>query len=138
MKKPQSKRKKPLPKPAAASQYNRFTHEQFVSSLRKCFGIIIGVIAFSLAIGMCGYHYLEDLEWIDAFHNAGQILGGMGEVNDIKTFGGKLFSGLYAIYCGLVLLASMGLLFAPIMHRVMHVFHIHDEEDEGVEEEKAK
>ena len=105
-----------------------FTGRMFVATLLKCLGIIIAVIVFSLAVGMCGYHYIVGLEWIDAFHNAAQILGGMGEVATITTFNGKLFSGIYAIYCGLVILACMGLLFAPIMHRMMHIFHIHDDE----------
>jgi hypothetical protein len=106
---------------------SNFTHKVFVKTLLKCSCIIFAVILVSLGIGMWGYHYFENMEWIDSFHNAAQILGGMGEVGTVKTFNGKLFSGIYAIYCGLVILASMGLLFAPIMHRVMHVFHISDD-----------
>jgi len=109
-------------------KYRRFTQQMFITTLLKCSGIIMAAILVSLAIGMWGYHHFEGMEWIDAFHNAAQILGGMGEVGTVKTFNGKLFSGIYAIYCGLVLLASMGLLFAPIMHRMMHIFHIQDDE----------
>ena len=110
------------------NKFHPFTHRMFISTLLRCLVIILILVTVSLAVGMAGYHYLENLPWIDAFHNAAQILGGMGEVATIKTFGGKLFSGIYAIYCGLIILACMGLLFAPIMHRVMHKFHIQDEE----------
>ncbi len=109
------------------NKFHSLTHKMFVHTMLRCLGIIMVAILASLAVGMCGYHYFEGLVWIDAFHNAAQILGGMGEVATIKSFGGKLFSGIYAIYCGLVILACMGLLFAPIMHRVMHKFHIKDD-----------
>lgn len=60
----------------------------------------------------------------DAFLNASMILGGMGPV---KTQGlseaGKVFAGLYALYSGLVFIAAMGLMLAPVIHRVLHRFH---------------
>jgi len=108
-------------------KYIPMTQAMFISTMLRCLAIIMVVIVVSLGVGMAGYHYFEKMEWIDAFHNAAQILGGMGEIGPVNSFNGKLFSGIYAIYCGLVLLASMGLLFAPIMHRVMHKFHIQDE-----------
>jgi hypothetical protein len=46
--------------------------------------------------GMAGYHYLEELSWIDTFTNSAIILGAMGPVAQIQTFGGKLFAGFYA------------------------------------------
>ena len=36
---------------------------------------------------------------------------------------GKLFAGVYALYAGLVFLVGAGLIFAPMVHRVMHKFH---------------
>jgi hypothetical protein len=50
----------------------------------------------SLVAGMAGYHCLEELSWIDTFMNSAMILGGMGPVAQIQTFGGKLFAGFYA------------------------------------------
>ena len=40
-----------------------------------------------------------------------------------RTDGGKLFAGMYALYAGLVFLVGAGLVFAPVVHRVMHKFH---------------
>jgi len=77
----------------------------------------------SLAIGMVGYHLLEHLSWIDAFLNSAMLLGGMGPVNPPTSDGGKLFAGLYALYAGLVFIVSAGLMFAPVLHRLMHRFH---------------
>ena len=81
------------------------------------------VLAFSLALGMVGYEYFENLSWRDAFLNAAMLMGGMGPVDAPRTDGGKLFAGLYALYAGLVFLVAAGLVFSPIVHRLMHKFH---------------
>lgn len=86
--------------------------------------ITILIILFSLAIGMLGYHYFESLSWIDSLLNASMILGGMGPVNDLKTDSGKIFASFYALYSGIILLASVGILAAPLFHRVLHRFHL--------------
>ena len=51
------------------------------------------------------------------------LMGGMGPVDAPRTDGGKLFAGVYALYAGLVFLVGAGLIFAPVVHRVMHKFH---------------
>ncbi len=83
-----------------------------------------GIILFSLVIGILGYHYLESLSWIDSLLNASMILGGMGPVNTLQTNAGKIFASFYALYSGIVLLASVGILATPIFHRFMHRFHL--------------
>jgi hypothetical protein len=72
---------------------------------------------------MVGYHALEGLPWIDAFLNASMLLGGMGPVNPLTSYGGKLFAGLFALYCGLVVILVAGLLLTPVAHRLLHKFH---------------
>jgi hypothetical protein len=80
----------------------------------------------SLAAGMAGYAAFEHLGWVDAFLNASMLLGGMGPVNAPLTDAGKLFAGMYALYAGLVFIVSAGVLFAPVLHRVMHRFHLEE------------
>ena len=109
-------------------------HKQPLAS-RKVFarrlmrnGLIgLTLLAISLFIGILGYHFLEDLSWLDSFLNASMILGGMGPVNPMQTNAGKLFASFYAIYSGVILLASVGVLAAPIFHRFLHHFHLADE-----------
>jgi len=86
------------------------------------FGTLI-LFAVSLVAGMAGYHYYENLSWVDSFLNASMILGGMGEVDQLHTSGGKIFAGCYAIYSGLLLVICGGLLLVPVFHRVLHHFH---------------
>jgi hypothetical protein len=90
-------------------------------------GALVG--AGSLGVGMIGYHGFEQLSWLDAFLNAAMLLGGMGPVETPQTEGGKLFAGFYAIYCGLVVLAVAGIVFAPVAHRILHRLHLEAQDD---------
>ena len=91
--------------------------------MAKSLSLALSLIFASLLAGVCGYHFLEDLPWIDAFLNAAMILGGMGPVAPIQSFGGKLFAGFYALYSGLVVIVAAGVIFAPDFHRMIHKFH---------------
>jgi hypothetical protein len=86
--------------------------------------LALAVVLISLAVGVCGYHYLDGLPWVDSLLNASMILGGMGPVDPLKTTAGKIFASAYALYSGLALIVVIGLLMTPIIHRVMHQFHI--------------
>jgi hypothetical protein len=87
----------------------------------------ITVIVVSLGIGMTGYHFLEKIPWLDAFLNAAMILSGMGPVATLQTSAGKLFAGFYALYSGIALISILGIIFAPVIHRFLHKFHLEDE-----------
>lgn len=78
----------------------------------------------SLLIGMVGYHCFEKLPWVDSFANASMILSGMGPLGEMKTTGGKIFAGCYALFSGVAFLTSVGVVFAPIYHRFLHKFHL--------------
>ncbi len=84
----------------------------------------IGLIAFSLSIGILGYHFLGGLAWIDAFLDAAMILSGMGPVAPLQSDAVKLFAGCYAIYCGIALIGTTGVILAPVIHRSLHKFHL--------------
>ena len=93
---------------------------------------VIAAILFllvSLFVGMAGYHFTEQMPWIDAFVNASMILSGMGPLGDLKNDSGKIFAGLYALYSGVAFIFTTGLILAPVAHRLLHRFHV-DEEDE--------
>jgi hypothetical protein len=66
------------------------------------------------------------MAWIDAFANAAMILSGMGPLAPPQTWGGKLFAGLYALYSGLAVILATGILLTPIVHRLLHRFHLEE------------
>jgi hypothetical protein len=92
------------------------------------------MVIVSLAVGMAGYAFFEDLGWIDSFVNAAMILSGMGPLHDPESTGGKLFAGIYAIYSGFAVLVIAAVTFAPAIHRMLHRFHMQTEEDEEQDE----
>lgn len=100
----------------------------FLRRLAVNFTIAVALIGVSLLAGMVGYHYFEGHSWIDAFANAAMILSGMGPLAPLQTWSGKLFAGCYALYSGLVVIVAAGVLFAPVLHRMLHSFHVGTED----------
>ena len=106
--------------------------EAFRGRLVRSSLLAFGIISVSLLIGMVGYHVFGRLDsWIDCLYNAAMILGGMGPAAELHTNAGKVFASLYALYSGVTLLTSVGVLMAPAVHRMLHRFHIETEEDEA-------
>jgi len=98
----------------------------FVRRLALHLASAAALLVGSLLIGMAGYAYFEGLAWRDAFVNSAMLLGGMGPVDAPRTDGGKIFAGLYALYAGLVFIVAAGLVFIPLLHRLLHKFHWDD------------
>ena len=97
--------------------YKRALWHLFISSL---------ILFICLIIGIVGYHFLANAEWLDAFHNASMILSGMGPVIDIENRGGKWFSSLYALFSGVVFITNIGVILAPAAHRIFHILHLEE------------
>ncbi len=103
---------------------------KFLIRLLYSFAVGLALIAISLVVGMIGYHALEHLGWLDSFLNAAMLLGGMGPIHSPETDGGKLFAGIYALYCGLMVIAVASVILAPVAHRLLHKMHADAEESE--------
>lgn len=100
------------------------SHTMFIGRLFANVVFAVMLIAVSLAIGMAGYRVTEGMGWLDAYLNASMLLGGMGPVSPLHTEGGKFFAGSYALFCGLVVVITTGVILAPILHRVLHALHV--------------
>ena|SRR5947207_15937549 len=103
---------------------------QFYLRLARYFAWTLLIVAFSLALGSSGYHYIAGLSWIDSFHNAAMILTGMGPLDRMPTTQAKLFSSFYALYSGVAFLTMIATLLAPVAHRFMHRLHLEFEEED--------
>ena len=129
-------RPKSPPKDRAAATGGTFRYANelsppnvFYSRVRRGVTYALVLVAVTLAVGMLGYHELEDISWLDSFHQSALLLSGMGPVVEMSSVAGKVFDGIYALFCGIILLAATGLLFAPVLHRILHRFHIEDSRD---------
>jgi len=91
-------------------------------------GLSSALITVSLGLGILGYHYLADLNWVDALLNAAMILTGMGPVNPLNTDTAKVFASAYALFSGLVFISATGILLTPVFHRVLHRFHLEEKD----------
>lgn len=98
----------------------------FFLRVARFFSFAALVIIVSVAIGMLGYHHYGNLAWLDSFHMACMILTGMGPVAEMKSDSAKLFSSLYALYSGVAFLSVTAVIFAPIIHRILHILHIEE------------
>jgi hypothetical protein len=113
------------------AQFNLEHHSQKVLPLHKFFlrlslyfAFSLGIIAFSLFVGIAGYHYIGRLSFLDSFYMSSMILTGMGPVADMPSAGAKIFSSFYALYSGIVFLSISAVILAPVMHRILHILHV--------------
>jgi ABC-type phosphate transport system permease subunit len=89
--------------------------------------ILLALFIFfiSMIIGVVGFCLTADSSWIDAFHNSAMLLSGMGPVlQSYPTVGAKLFSSFYALFGGIVFITNIGVILAPVMHRIFHRLHL--------------
>ena len=100
----------------------------FVKRVVASLAIGVGLMAFALCIGIAGYHWLAGLDWIDSLLEASMILGGMGPINPLSNSAAKVFASVYALFSGVVFIALMGIVLSPLAHRMLHKFHL-DEND---------
>ena len=100
----------------------------FIKRFLGAVGLALLIILVSLSAGIAGYHFIAGFNFIDSLLEASMILGGMGPVNELHSGGAKIFASIYALYSGLLILALMGIVLSPFVHRIMHKFHV-DEED---------
>src|SRR3569832_471834 len=81
--------------------------------------IAFTIIIVSLSIGIAGYMGFADMKFVDALLNASMILGGMGPVDILTNDAAKYFASFYALFSGITFLTTVGVIFAPILHRLM-------------------
>ncbi len=90
-----------------------------------------GLILFSVFLGTIGYHHIGQISWLDSFHMACMILTGMGPVVEMTSAPAKIFSSIYALYSGVAFLSITAVFFAPIIHRLLHILHVEQDENKN-------
>ena|ERR1041385_2537360 len=101
---------------------------RFLRRMAVSLSLSAAIIAVGLAVGVVGYHWIAKLDWTDAFLEASMILTGMGAVATLSTTQSKIFAALFALFSGIVFISAVTILVAPLFHRLMHKFHVADED----------
>lgn len=69
--------------------------------------IAMGILFFSLLVGITGFGWIVRASWIDALQ--AMLLSGMGPVlQEYPTVGSKILSSFYALFSVIVLIANIG------------------------------
>jgi hypothetical protein len=87
------------------------------------------VMLATLMVGVLAHLWLEPVMWHDAVLNTALIVGGIGPYIVPESVGGKLFFAVYGMLIGLVFVGTLGLILAPLAHRLIHKFHLEGEQD---------
>lgn len=111
---------------------------QFALRLLRVGLVWLVLTCVGLGLGMAGYALTEGMGVVDAFLNASMILSGMGPVAELKTTAGKIFAGFYAIFSGLFIVVATGFILTPILHRVVHLLNVDDDEDDKDDKRRAQ
>ncbi|HXD29606.1 MAG TPA: hypothetical protein VN643_00725 [Pyrinomonadaceae bacterium] len=109
----------------------------FALRILGAIGMALGLIAVALVVGIAGYHWIAGFDWLDSLLEASMILGGMGPIKELPSSGSKVFASVYALFSGLVFIGVMGFVLSPVAHRVLHSFHL-DEDDMKAAKKKKK
>lgn len=102
--------------------------KQFYQRVLKNILLSLVILFVFMIIGVIGFCFTAKVSWIDAFHNSAMLLSGMGPVlPSYPNTGAKLFSSFYALFGGIVFITNIGVVLAPVMHRLFHRLHLEND-----------
>ena len=84
-----------------------------MATVRQCYGIVIVVRAFASDSVAPYRDRIDPKADLDELHT-----------ELVFADGGKIFAGLYAMFCGFVLIFSVAIFMTPVFHRFLHHFHL--------------
>lgn len=94
--------------------------EKFLWRMIKHAATVLTILAISILIGAGGFMLFEDRGFEDAVLHSTYILSGFGLIELPTSYAGKLFAGFFGLYASLFFVAVFSMLFAPVVHRIIH------------------
>src|SRR5690554_4717097 len=93
---------------------------QFLLRMGRHIALAGLIVAVAMGVGVAGHMWLEPVSWHDAMLNVSLILAGIGPYLLPESVPGKLFFAFYNMVVGLVFVALLGVVMAPLVHRIIH------------------
>lgn len=101
----------------------------FAARMLRHVCIALLIVMTTIAFGVLGHLLLEPVDWHDALLNTSLIVAGIGPYILPSSVAGKLFFAGYGMLVGLVFVGTLGVVLAPLAHRLVHRFHLDDEDE---------
>ncbi|NYT66336.1 two pore domain potassium channel family protein [Alcaligenaceae bacterium] len=92
-------------------------------------GYAMLLLGATLFVGALGHRVFSEHNWHDSLMSAAFVIGGIGNYAIPETYAGKIFSVIYGFFVSMVVMATVALLLAPIAHRIIHKFHLDEDDD---------
>ncbi|MTD26323.1 two pore domain potassium channel family protein [Erwinia sorbitola] len=100
----------------------------FLKRLLLHFGGAVLLVMITLLAGMAGHMLFDtDITWHDATLNSAFIANGIGPYLVPQNLAGKVFFAIYGMFTSFVFMTTLGMVLAPVAHRLVHKFHLDDE-----------
>jgi hypothetical protein len=109
----------------SAERHGRF---RFIAEFGANIAAAILLVGLSLGIGTYGYHHYARMAWIDAFANAAMMVTSMGPLDPLNDPAARIWGACFALYSGLALAATTGLIIAPLVHAFVGRLHVRQPE----------
>ncbi|MDE2027663.1 MAG: hypothetical protein KGK03_01085 [Candidatus Omnitrophica bacterium] len=101
----------------------------FLKRVTKSVGAAVLLLGTTILMGAAVYHRAESLSWLEAALDAVMVMTGLGLVDALHSAAAKVFTCFYAIFTAVVFYAVLAIVFAPIVHRFLHAFHLETEQE---------
>jgi hypothetical protein len=103
------------------------THSEFFIRMLRCVVFAAVLLTLTLLLGTIMFRSAENFSWVDAFFSSVLIITGIGMEATLRTPVGKLFTAFYALFSTMIFYMILGILFTPLLHRLLHHFHFKEE-----------
>ena len=97
----------------------------FAGRVFQQFLLGLALVLFAIGVGLAGYMWIGNLNWVDAFLESCMLLSGAGPLYTERESSNalKIFSSLYCLFGTLVVVVTVALLASPVVHRILHRVH---------------
>lgn len=97
---------------------------------RMIFHVLLAVlvVVITLVVGVAGHIYFDDMAPGTALIASITLTSGLGLSIIPETTAGQLFTSFYGIFSGYVYIATSTIVIAPILHRILHKFHLDEQQ----------